>query len=160
MIVFLSHKKGNSMVFKPSPVTPVTAVMLAEVYAEAGVPEGLFNVVQGGQETGGLLCRHPDVAKVSFTGSVPTGKKVRTSKSLREDHVSHNPRHCDCKYMSILLTLQIMEMASEGVKPVTLELGGKSPLLIFEDADLENAVSGALMANFLSQGQVGIRSHH
>lgn len=68
------------MVFKPSPVTPVTAVMLAEVYAEAGVPEGLFNVVQGGQETGGLLCRHPDVAKVSFTGSVPTGKKVRTSE--------------------------------------------------------------------------------
>lgn len=67
------------MVFKPSPVTPVTAVMLAEVYAEAGVPEGLFNVVQGAQETGGLLCRHPDVAKVSFTGSVPTGKKVRTS---------------------------------------------------------------------------------
>lgn len=68
------------MVFKPSPVTPVTAVMLAEVYAEAGAPEGLFNVVQGGQETGGLLCRHPDVAKVSFTGSVPTGKKVRRAK--------------------------------------------------------------------------------
>lgn len=53
-----------------------------------------------------------------------------------------------------------MEMASEGVKPVTLELGGKSPLLIFEDADLENAVRGALMANFLSQGQVDIRSQH
>lgn len=68
------------MVFKPSPVTPVTAVILAEVYANAGVPEGLFNVVQGGQDTGGLLCRHPDVAKVSFTGSVPTGKKVRRSK--------------------------------------------------------------------------------
>uniref|UniRef100_G3PUR4 Aldehyde dehydrogenase 9 family, member A1b n=1 Tax=Gasterosteus aculeatus aculeatus TaxID=481459 RepID=G3PUR4_GASAC len=67
---------GNSMVFKPSPVTPVTAVMLAEIYGEAGAPEGLLNVVQGGQETGSLLCRHPDVAKVSFTGSVPTGKKV------------------------------------------------------------------------------------
>ncbi|KAM6989971.1 4-trimethylaminobutyraldehyde dehydrogenase B [Tautogolabrus adspersus] len=114
---------GNSMVFKPSPVTPVTAVMLAEVYAAAGAPEGLFNVVQGSQETGSLLCYHPDVAKVSFTGSVPTGKKI-------------------------------MEMASKGVKPVTLELGGKSPLLIFEDSDLENAVRGALMANFLSQGQV------
>uniref|UniRef100_H3CNB8 Aldehyde dehydrogenase 9 family, member A1b n=1 Tax=Tetraodon nigroviridis TaxID=99883 RepID=H3CNB8_TETNG len=119
----LACETGNSMVFKPSPVTPVTAVMLAEVYAEAGVPEGLFSVVQGGQETGGLLCRHPDVAKVSFTGSVATGKKI-------------------------------MAAASEGVKPVTLELGGKSPLLIFEDADLENAVRGALMANFLSQGQV------
>ncbi|XP_054621450.1 4-trimethylaminobutyraldehyde dehydrogenase B [Dunckerocampus dactyliophorus] len=114
---------GNSMVFKPSPVTPVTAVLLAEIYAEAGAPEGLFNVVQGGQETGSLLCRHPDVAKVSFTGSVPTGQKI-------------------------------MEMASKGVKPVTLELGGKSPLLVFEDSDLENAVRGALMANFLSQGQV------
>uniref|UniRef100_A0A3Q4MEK0 Aldehyde dehydrogenase 9 family, member A1b n=1 Tax=Neolamprologus brichardi TaxID=32507 RepID=A0A3Q4MEK0_NEOBR len=114
---------GNSMVFKPSPVTPVTAVMLAEIYAKAGVPEGLFNVVQGGQETGSLLCQHPDVAKVSFTGSVPTGRKI-------------------------------MEMASKGVKPVTLELGGKSPLLIFKDSDLENAVRGALMANFLSQGQV------
>lgn len=73
-----SSQTGNSVVFKPSPVTPVTAVMLAEVYAEAGVPEGLFNVVQGGQETGRLLCHHPNVAKVSFTGSVPTGKKVRT----------------------------------------------------------------------------------
>ncbi|XP_030630175.1 4-trimethylaminobutyraldehyde dehydrogenase B isoform X2 [Chanos chanos] len=114
---------GNAMVFKPSPVTPVTAVLLAEVYAQAGVPEGLFNVVQGGQDTGTLLCQHPDVAKVSFTGSVPTGKKI-------------------------------MEMAASGVKPVTLELGGKSPLIIFEDSDLENAVRGALMANFLSQGQV------
>ncbi|CAN9503119.1 unnamed protein product [Ophioblennius macclurei] len=114
---------GNSMVFKPSPVTPVTAVMLAEIFMQAGAPEGLLNVVQGGQETGSLLCHHPDVAKVSFTGSVPTGQKI-------------------------------MEMASKGVKPVTLELGGKSPLLIFEDSDLENAVKGALMANFLSQGQV------
>ncbi|KAM6918785.1 4-trimethylaminobutyraldehyde dehydrogenase B [Xenentodon cancila] len=114
---------GNSMVFKPSPVTPVTAVLLAEIYAKAGAPQGLFNVVQGGQETGSLLCHHPDVVKVSFTGSVSTGQKI-------------------------------MEMASKGVKPVTLELGGKSPLLIFEDSDLENAVRGALMANFLSQGQV------
>lgn len=114
---------GNAMIFKPSPVTPVTAVLLAEIYAEAGTPCGLFNIVQGGQETGRLLCQHPDIAKVSFTGSVPTGKKI-------------------------------MEMASQGVKPVTLELGGKSPLLIFSDCDLENAVRGALMANFLSQGQV------
>lgn len=67
---------GNAMVFKPSPMTPVTAVVLAEIYKEAGVPDGLFNVVQGGAETGGLLCHHPMVAKVSFTGSVPTGKKV------------------------------------------------------------------------------------
>uniref|UniRef100_H2MGN4 Aldehyde dehydrogenase 9 family, member A1a, tandem duplicate 1 n=1 Tax=Oryzias latipes TaxID=8090 RepID=H2MGN4_ORYLA len=114
---------GNAMVFKPSPFTPVTAVILAEIYKEAGVPDGLFCVVQGGAETGSLLCNHPKVAKVSFTGSVPTGKKV-------------------------------MEMSAKGVKQVTLELGGKSPLIIFKDCDLENAVKGALMANFLTQGQV------
>lgn len=68
---------GNAMVFKPSPMTPVTAVILAEIYKQAGVPDGLFNVVQGAAETGTLLCHHPMVAKVSFTGSVPTGKKVR-----------------------------------------------------------------------------------
>ncbi|XP_044530800.1 4-trimethylaminobutyraldehyde dehydrogenase [Gracilinanus agilis] len=114
---------GNSMVFKPSPFTPVSAVLLAEIYAQAGVPRGLFNVVQGGAATGQFLCQHPDVAKISFTGSVPTGKKI-------------------------------MELASKGVKPVTLELGGKSPLIIFSDCDLENAVKGAMMANFLSQGEV------
>ncbi|KAM4738845.1 4-trimethylaminobutyraldehyde dehydrogenase A [Anableps anableps] len=114
---------GNAMVFKPSPMTPLTAVIMAEIYKEAGVPDGLFCVVQGGAETGSLLCHHPKVAKVSFTGSVPTGKKV-------------------------------MEMSAKGVKQVTLELGGKSPLIIFKDCDLENAVRGALMANFLTQGQV------
>lgn len=65
------------MVFKPSPMTPVTAVILAEIYKEAGAPDGVFCVVQGGAETGSLLCQHPMVAKVSFTGSVPTGKKVQ-----------------------------------------------------------------------------------
>ncbi|XP_051930140.1 4-trimethylaminobutyraldehyde dehydrogenase A [Hippocampus zosterae] len=114
---------GNAMVFKPSPMTPVTAVVLAEIYQEAGAPRGLFCVVQGGAQTGTLLCQHPDVAKVSFTGSVPTGKKV-------------------------------METSARGVKPVTLELGGKSPLIIFNDCELDNAVKGALMANFLTQGQV------
>ena len=69
--------KGNAVVFKPSPMTPVTGVILAEIFHEAGVPVGLVNVVQGGAETGSLLCHHPNVAKVSFTGSVPTGKKVR-----------------------------------------------------------------------------------
>ncbi|KAE8293818.1 Aldehyde dehydrogenase family 9 member A1 [Larimichthys crocea] len=114
---------GNAMVFKPSPMTPVTAVILAEIYKEAGVPDGLFCVVQGGAATGTLLCHHPMVAKVSFTGSVPTGKKV-------------------------------MEMSAKGVKQVTLELGGKSPLIIFKDCEFENAVKGALMANFLTQGEV------
>ncbi|XP_053549854.1 4-trimethylaminobutyraldehyde dehydrogenase [Bombina bombina] len=114
---------GNAMVYKPSPFTPITVVLLAEIFKEAGAPPGLFNVVQGGATTGEFLCKHPDVAKVSFTGSVPTGSKI-------------------------------MEMASKGIKPVTLELGGKSPLIIFSDSNLENAVNGAMMANFLSQGQV------
>ncbi|KAM8930330.1 4-trimethylaminobutyraldehyde dehydrogenase [Pelodytes ibericus] len=114
---------GNAMVYKPSPFTPISVVLLAEIFAEAGVPTGLFNVVQGGATTGEFLCKHPDVAKVSFTGSVPTGSKI-------------------------------MEMAAKGIKPVTLELGGKSPLIIFPDSDLDNAVNGAMMANFLTQGQV------
>lgn len=114
---------GNAMVFKPSQFTPVSVLLLAEIYSQAGAPPGLFNVVQGAAATGQLLCQHPDVAKVSFTGSVPTGKKI-------------------------------MELSAQGVKPVTLELGGKSPLIIFSDCDLENAVKGALMANFLTQGEV------
>uniref|UniRef100_A0A4W2E109 Aldehyde dehydrogenase 9 family member A1 n=1 Tax=Bos indicus x Bos taurus TaxID=30522 RepID=A0A4W2E109_BOBOX len=114
---------GNAMVFKPSPFTPVSVLLLAEIYTEAGVPPGLFNVVQGGAATGQFLCQHRDVAKVSFTGSVPTGSKI-------------------------------MEMSAKGIKPVTLELGGKSPLIIFSDCDMKNAVKGALMANFLTQGEV------
>lgn len=114
---------GNTIVFKPSPLTPLTAVLIAEIFSEAGLPDGALNIVQGGGVTGHLLSSHPGVDKVSFTGSVPTGKKV-------------------------------MADASTGVKHVTLELGGKSPLLIFGDADLENAVKGAMMANFLTQGEV------
>lgn len=68
---------GNAMIFKPSPFTPVSALLLAEIYTKAGAPNGLFNVVQGGAATGQFLCQHRDVAKISFTGSVPTGMKVR-----------------------------------------------------------------------------------
>ncbi|NP_001389774.1 4-trimethylaminobutyraldehyde dehydrogenase isoform 4 [Mus musculus] len=114
---------GNAMIFKPSPFTPVSALLLAEIYTKAGAPPGLFNVVQGGAATGQFLCHHREVAKISFTGSVPTGVKI-------------------------------MEMSAKGVKPITLELGGKSPLIIFSDCNMENAVKGALMANFLTQGQV------
>lgn len=114
---------GNAVIFKPSPFTPLSALLLAEIYTKAGAPPGLFNVVQGGAATGQFLCQHRDVAKISFTGSVPTGMKI-------------------------------MEMSAKGIKPVTLELGGKSPLIIFSDCDLENAVKGALVANFLTQGQV------
>lgn len=114
---------GNAVVFKPSQFTPMSAVMLAEVFMESGLPANLFNVVQGGAKTGNLLSSHPQVAKVSFTGSVATGGKVMTN-------------------------------CAQDIKHVTLELGGKSPLIIFEDCDKANAVKGALMANFLTQGQV------
>uniref|UniRef100_A0A8D0HRJ3 Aldehyde dehydrogenase 9 family member A1 n=1 Tax=Sphenodon punctatus TaxID=8508 RepID=A0A8D0HRJ3_SPHPU len=114
---------GNAMIYKPSPLTPISVLMLAEIFTEAGVPSGLFSVVQGGADTGRFLCQHPGVAKISFTGSVPTG-------------------------------IKIMEMSAKGIKPLTLELGGKFPLIIFSDSVLENAVTGALMANFLTQGEV------
>jgi betaine-aldehyde dehydrogenase len=114
---------GNAMIFKPAELTPLTAVKLAEIMAEAGVPDGVFNVVQGFAETGRLLTRHPDIAKVSLTGEVGTGKKV-------------------------------MADAAQTLKHVTLELGGKSPLIVFDDADLDDAVSGALLGNFYSAGEV------
>ena len=114
---------GNAMIFKPADLTPLTAVRLAEIYAEAGLPPGVFNVVQGGVETGRLLSRHPRIRKISLTGAVETGKAV-------------------------------MADSAPTLKAVTLELGGKSPLIVFEDADLDNAVSGALMANFYSAGEV------
>ena len=111
------------MIFKPAELTPLTALKLAEVYREAGLPEGLFQVVQGDADTGSLLTRHAHIRKVSLTGEVGTGKAV-------------------------------MADAAASLKQVTLELGGKSPLIVFEDAKLENAVSGALLGNFYSAGEV------
>ena len=115
---------GNAMIFKPSEVTPLTALKLAEIFTEAGMPDGVFNVVQGDYQVGEALTQHPDIAKVSFTGGVPTGKKVMASA------------------------------ASSSLKDVTLELGGKSPLIIFDDADIDMAADIAMMANFYSTGQV------
>jgi betaine-aldehyde dehydrogenase len=114
---------GNAMIFKPAELTPFTAVKLQEILLEAGVPSGVFQVVQGFAETGRLLTRHPDIRKVSLTGEVGTGKAV-------------------------------MSDAAQTLKNVTLELGGKSPLIVFGDAKLDNAVAGALLANFYSSGQV------
>lgn len=114
---------GNSMIFKPSEETPHGAVKLAEIFIEAGVPAGVFNVVHGDGKVGAWLTKHPSIAKVSFTGEVGTGKKV-------------------------------MMAASETLKNVTMELGGKSPLIIFSDADLDDAVSAAMLANFYTQGEI------
>ncbi len=114
---------GNAMIFKPSETTPLSALKVAEILIEAGAPPGVFNVVQGLGDVGAKLVTDPRIAKVSLTGSVPTGRKVYAA-------------------------------AADGMKHVTMELGGKSPLLIFDDADLDNAVGGAILGNFYSSGQV------
>ena len=114
---------GNAMVFKPSETTPLCALKIAEILVEAGAPAGLYNVVQGLGDVGAKLITDPRVAKVSLTGSVPTGRKVYSA-------------------------------AAAEMKHVTMELGGKSPLIIFDDADVDNAVGGAILGNFYSSGQV------
>ena len=112
---------GNAVVLKPSELTPFTALRLAELAVAAGIPPGILNVVQGGPATGDLLCRHPRVAKVTFTGSTRTGTAIMAA------------------------------CAESGIKPVTLELGGKSPQLVFDDAGavdrLAQMLSGAITSN-------------
>ncbi|NOH97978.1 betaine-aldehyde dehydrogenase [Vibrio sp. 99-70-13A1] len=114
---------GNAMIFKPSEETPLTALKLAEIFTEAGLPDGVFNVVQGDYRVGQMLTAHPDIAKVSFTGETGTGKAV-------------------------------MADSAKTLKSVTMELGGKSPMVIFDDAKLDDAVSAAMVANFYTQGEV------
>ncbi|BFN34283.1 betaine-aldehyde dehydrogenase [Vibrio harveyi] len=114
---------GNAMIFKPSEETPLTALKLAEIYSEAGLPDGVFNVIQGDYRVGQMLTAHPDIVKVSFTGESGTGKIV-------------------------------MGDSAETLKQVTMELGGKSPMIIFDDAKLDDAVSAAMVANFYTQGEV------
>ena len=114
---------GNTMIFKPSEETPLSVMKLAEIFTEAGMPDGVFNVVQGDYRVGQMLTAHKDISKVSFTGESGTGKKI-------------------------------MADSASNLKQVTMELGGKSPLLVFDDAKLDNAVAGAMLANFYTQGEV------
>ncbi|MGZ4160459.1 MAG: aldehyde dehydrogenase family protein, partial [Neobacillus sp.] len=114
---------GCSVVVKPATLTPLTAIILGEICLEAGVPEGVVNIVPGsGSEVGNYLVEHKQVDKVAFTGSTPIGKNI-------------------------------MEKASQTLKRVTLELGGKSPNLVFDDADLDAAVDGSLFGIFYNTGQ-------
>jgi acyl-CoA reductase-like NAD-dependent aldehyde dehydrogenase len=114
---------GNTVVLKPAELTPLTAVRLAELALEAGIPEGVVNVVVGpGSVVGQRLVEHPDVAKIGFTGSTEVGRKV-------------------------------MAGAAGTIKRVTLELGGKSANLVFADADLERAAASAPYAVFGNAGQ-------
>jgi aldehyde dehydrogenase (NAD+) len=114
---------GCSVVVKPASLTPLSAILLGEICIEAGVPEGVVNVIPGsGSVVGNYLVEHDKVDKVAFTGSTPIGK-------------------------------DIMARASQTLKRVTLELGGKSPSIVFEDADVDAAVAGSLFGIFYNTGQ-------
>lgn len=115
---------GCTMVLKPSELTPLTALHLAEIADQAGLPHGVLNVVTGfGADAGAPLSEHPGVDKLAFTGSVPTGSRI-------------------------------MQAAARDIKNISLELGGKSPFVIFDDADIERAVEWILFGIFWNQGEV------
>src|SRR2546428_246093 len=117
---------GNSVVLKPSEETPLSALRLAELLQEADLPDGVVNVLPGfGEVAGARLASHPDVDKIAFTGSTEVGKLIAKAS------------------------------AESNLKRVSLELGGKSPNIVFADADLTRAVSGAFFGIFFNPGQVG-----
>ena len=116
---------GNGMIYKPSELTPTSALYLAQLYREAGIPPGLFNVVLGDKHIVQSLITNHVVEKISFTGSVPVGTQIYQSAA-----------------------------AASHLKQVHLELGGKSPLIVCEDADIDMAVQIAMLANWYSNGQV------
>jgi aldehyde dehydrogenase (NAD+) len=117
---------GNTVVWKPSEFSSVSAFAFGELFEKAGFPPGVVNIVTGfGSEIGEALVTHPKVAKVAFTGGDATGQHV-------------------------------YELAARGIKPVTLELGGKSANIVFDDADLDNAVKGAVSGIFAATGQTCI----
>ena len=114
---------GNAFILKPSEMTPLSGNRIAELFAEAGLPTGLFQVIHGDYHIGRAICEHPGIAKISLTGGVETGKLI-------------------------------MAQSAQSLKKVTLELGGKSPLIVFADADFDTAVQTALDANFYTAGEV------
>lgn len=115
---------GNTIVIKPAEDTPISTLELVKIFQEAGMPDGVINVVPGyGKVAGDALVSHPDVDKVAFTGSTATGRLI-------------------------------MQAASKNLKPVSLELGGKSPNIVFDDANIENAINGSMFGIYFGQGQV------
>ena len=114
---------GNTVVIKPAPYTPLSALLFAEILAEAGLPPGVVNIVTGGDAAGAALVAHSDLDKVAFTGSTAVGREIRRVT------------------------------AGTGIK-LTLELGGKSPFVVYDDADLDGAVEGIVDAIFFNQGEV------
>ncbi len=114
---------GNTVVLKPAEFTPLTALAFAEICSEIALPPGVVNIVTGDGSTGEALVKHPEVAKIAFTGSTEVGRAIRSATAS-----SH--------------------------KRLSLELGGKSPFIIFEDADLDSAVEGLVDGIWFNQGQV------
>jgi len=114
---------GNTLVWKPASLTPLTALRFGELAVEAGVPAGVLNIVTGSSEVGRIMVRHPGIDKIAFTGSTEVGK-------------------------------EIMRGAADTMKRVTLELGGKSPNIVFADSDLDGAVKGAVNGIFYGKGEV------
>ena len=114
---------GNTVVLKPASYTRLSALLFAEIVAEAGVPAGVVNVITGSSSAGSMIVEHPDVDKIAFTGSTDVGRILRR------------------------------QTAGSG-KKLSLELGGKSPFVVFEDADLDGAVEGVVDAIWFNQGQV------
>ena len=114
---------GNAFILKPSEETPLSGQRIAELFHEAGLPDGLFQIIHGDYQIGQAICEHPGIAKISLTGGVETGKLI-------------------------------MAQSASSLKKVTLELGGKSPLIVFDDCDFDLAVQTALDANFYTAGEV------
>lgn len=115
---------GNTIVIKPAEQTPISILEMGRLFQEAGIPDGVINIVPGyGSTAGSALASHPDVDKVAFTGSTNTGRLI-------------------------------MQAASKNLRPVSLELGGKSPNIVFGDANLEDAVNGSMFGIYFAQGQV------
>jgi aldehyde dehydrogenase (NAD+) len=114
---------GNTVVIKPAPYTPLTALAFAEIIAEAGLPPGVVNIVTGGDEAGAAITSHPDFDKIAFTGSTAVGRIIR-------------------------------QVTAGTGKRLSLELGGKSPFIIFDDADQDSAIEGLVDAIWFNQGQV------
>ena len=114
---------GNTVVIKPAPYTPLSALLFAEIIAEAGLPPGVVNIITGGDEAGAALIAHQDLDKIAFTGSTAVGRVIRRAT------------------------------AGSGIK-LTLELGGKSPFVVYDDADMDGAIEGLVDAIFFNQGQV------
>jgi acyl-CoA reductase-like NAD-dependent aldehyde dehydrogenase len=114
---------GNGVIMKPSELSPSSALKLAQLAHESGIPAGLLNVLPGDGRVGAMVSSHPDIGGLSFTGSVPTGRAVNVA-------------------------------AASSFKKITLEMGGKTPTIVFADADLDSAVRGALWGVFFNSGQI------